>query len=101
MSCLNELKEAAMLSGSQTQPKEWTRNKNFKGVAPSNVSVTQTDSGSALISALASLNIDGKDVIAVMAQAEDTRSLSIEQHKKHVDMENRIYAKGDQLDEIQ
>ena len=110
MSCLNELKEAAMLSGSQTQPKGRTRNKNSKSVVTSNVSVTQTaDSGSALSSALANMNTDGKDINTVLqalldvflAQVEDTRNLRLEQQKKHADLENRIRAQGDQLDEIQ
>ena len=76
----------------------------------SNVSITQTaDSGSALSSALVNLNTDGKDINAVLqalldvflAQVEDTRNLRLEQQKKHADLENRIHAQGDQLDEIQ
>ena len=86
MSCLNELKEAAMLSGSQTQPKGRTRNKNSRGVVTSNMSVTQTvHSGPALSYALASLNTDGKDINTVLqalldvflAQVEDTRNLRL------------------------
>ena len=100
MSCLNELKETAMLSGSQTQPKGRTRNKNSKSVVTSNVSVTQTADSSALSSALANMNTDGKDINTVLqalldvflAQVEDTRNLRLEQQKKHADLENRIRA---------
>ena len=55
------------------------------------------------------MNIDGKDINTVLqalldvflAQVEDTRNLRLEQQKKHADLENRIRAQGDQLDEIQ
>lgn len=107
MAVLIELKESA--SGFQeSRGRVNTRGK--KGATSSNGSSARTtDSGSAVSSALASLNIEGSNINSILqalmtivsAQVEDLKNMKVEQDKRHNELENRIRAQGDQLDEIQ